>query len=92
MKIIMKNYLVTGGAGFVGSQLIKKLIKIKKNNIKIYSLDNYSTGLIKNQVKDKNVIYFKGETKDVQKIFKKKKLILFFILVNFQEYTKAFKI
>ena len=88
----MKNYLVTGGAGFIGSQLIKKLIKIKKTNIKIYSLDNYSSGLIKNHIKDKNVFYLKGETKDIHKIFKKKKLILFFILANFQEYTKVFKI
>ena len=73
MKTTMKNYLVTGGAGFIGSQLIKKLIKIKKTNIKIYSLDNYSTGLIKNHIKAKNVFYFKGETKDIHKIFKQKK-------------------
>ena len=57
MKTTMKNYLVTGGAGFIGSQLIKKLIKIKKTNIRIYSLDNYSSGLIKNHIKDKNVFF-----------------------------------
>jgi len=78
MKTTMKNYLVTGGAGFIGSQLIKKLIKIKKTNIKIYSLDNYSSGLIKNHIKDKNVFYLKGETKDIHKIFKKKKIDIIF--------------
>jgi UDP-glucose 4-epimerase len=42
----MKNIIVvTGGAGFVGSNLIKLLIK--KTNYKIISIDNYSTGLKK---------------------------------------------
>ena len=39
----MKNFLVvTGGAGFVGSNLIKQLLKKKK--FKIISIDNYSSG------------------------------------------------
>ena len=44
----MKSVLVTGGAGFIGSNLIKKLIKL---DCKIVSLDNYSTGLKVNEVK-----------------------------------------
>ena len=43
----MKNILVTGGAGFIGSNLIKKLIE---NGYDVTSLDNYSTGNIENQV------------------------------------------
>ena len=39
----MKNIIVvTGGAGFIGSNLIKYLIK--KTKYKIISIDNYSTG------------------------------------------------
>ena len=37
-----KILLVTGGAGFVGSNLIKFLIK--KTKFKIVSLDDYSSG------------------------------------------------
>ena len=57
-----KNYLViTGGAGFVGTNLIKKLIKFKKYTI--ISIDNYSSGSIKNHIKHKKVKYIKNDTK-----------------------------
>ena len=50
----MKKFiLVTGGAGFIGSNLIKYFLK--KTNYKILSLDNYSTGLRKNHVRSKRV-------------------------------------
>jgi nucleoside-diphosphate-sugar epimerase len=53
-----KNHIiVTGGAGFVGSNLIEQLVKFKK--FKIISLDNYSSGNIKNHIKHKNVKYIK---------------------------------
>ena len=45
----MKNYIIiTGGAGFIGTNLIKLLLK--KTKYKIISLDNYSTGLKNNHV------------------------------------------
>ncbi len=51
-----KNYIiVTGGAGFVGSNLIEFLIK--KTNKKIISIDNYSSGTKKNHIKSKQVKY-----------------------------------
>ena len=52
----MKNLIiVTGGAGFVGSNLIKYLIS--KTNNEIISLDNYSSGNKKNHIKSKRVKY-----------------------------------
>ena len=54
----MKNIIVvTGGAGFIGSNLIKYLIK--KTKLKVISIDNYSTGTKKNHVKHNNVKYIK---------------------------------
>jgi len=61
--------IVTGGAGFIGSNLIRHLIK--KKNFKILSLDNYSTGSKKNHINHKNVKYIKGENIDISKILKK---------------------
>jgi UDP-glucose 4-epimerase len=61
----MKNILVvTGGAGFIGSNLISELLKIKK--FKIISIDNYSSGLSKNHIKNKRVKYLKGNTKNIK--------------------------
>jgi UDP-glucose 4-epimerase len=61
----MKNILVvTGGAGFIGSNLISKLLEFKK--FKVLSIDNYSSGLSKNHIKNKRVIYLNGNTKNIE--------------------------
>ena len=87
----MKNMIIdTGGAGFIGSNLIKYLLK--KTNLKIISIDNYSTGKTKNHIDHKNIMYINGENINISKILKKskkKKLKLFFILANFQEFFKV---
>ena len=62
--------VVTGGAGFVGSNLIEFF---KKTKYKILSIDNYSSGTIKNHIKNKRVSYIKGETKNIGKILNSKK-------------------
>ena len=64
-----KTILVTGGAGFVGSNLIEHLAK--NSDFKIISLDNYSSGTKKNHLKNKKIKYIKGDTKNISKIFNK---------------------
>ena len=61
-----KIIVVTGGAGFVGSNLIETLIN--KTNYKILSIDNYSSGYIKNHIKSSRVKYIKGDTADINQI------------------------
>ena len=68
----MKNIIiVTGGAGFVGSNLISLLIK--KTKFKIISIDNYSTGKKKNHINEKRITYVKENTKNINRVLKTKK-------------------
>jgi len=68
-----KIILVTGGAGFIGSHLIEKLLKNKNN--RVISLDNYFTGTIKNHVS--GATYYRGHTKDIKKYIKVKPDIIY---------------
>ena len=88
----MKNFiLVTGGAGFVGSNLIELLLK--KTNKKIISLDNYSTGKKKNHIKDNRIKYLRCNTKDINhKLQKyKKKIHTIFHFGEFARIYQSFK-
>jgi len=58
-----KKILVTGGAGFIGSHLCERLLKL--GNF-VVSLDNYFTGTEKNHIK--GVKYIKGNTRDIFKL------------------------
>ena len=85
----MKNIIiVTGGAGFVGSNLIELLLK--KTNYQIISLDNYSSGSRKNHIRNKRVDYVKGDTLNINislNKFKNKILTIF----HFGEFARIFQ-
>ena len=82
--------IVTGGAGFVGSNLITLLLK--KTKFKILSIDNYSSGFIKNHIKDKRVKYIKGNTKDINFLLKNpQKINSIFHFGEFARIYQSFK-
>tara|TARA_Y100000590_G_scaffold45077_1_gene47887 strand:+ start:164 stop:1036 length:873 start_codon:yes stop_codon:yes gene_type:complete len=79
--------IITGGAGFVGTNLINLLLK--KTNYKIISIDNYSSGFKKNHIKNNRVNYIKGDTKNISKILKNKKNIN--SIFHFGEFARIYQ-
>ena len=85
-----KNIIVvTGGAGFIGSCLIKYLLKIGVKD-KIISIDNYYSGYLKNHVNNSRVKYIKGENKNINKLLKNYKNKIK-VLFHFGEFSRIFQ-
>jgi len=80
--------IVTGGAGFIGSNLIELLLKKTRNYI--ISYDNYSTGIKKNHIKNARVKYINAHTKNISKILRKhiKKIKTIF---HFGEFSRIYQ-
>ncbi len=83
-----KIIVVTGGAGFVGSNLIELLLIRTKS--KIISLDNYSTGSKRNHIKSLRVKYVQGKTQNISKILNKYKKNINSIF-HFGEFSRIFQ-
>ena len=55
----MKNVLITGAGGFIGSNLVKRLIKMKKYKVFCIDIKNKDENIILKKLNSKNLKYFK---------------------------------
>ena len=83
-----KIVIITGGAGFIGSNLIELLLKKTKFNL--ISLDNYSSGSKLNHIKKNRVKYINGDIKNISKILKTKKKQIHSVF-HFGEFSRIYQ-
>ena len=82
-----KKIVITGGAGFVGANLINLLLR--KTKFKIISIDDYSSGSRKNHIKNSRVKYIKSHTKNISSVLTKPKSI--HSIFHFGEFARIFQ-
>ena len=87
MSKIKKIILITGGAGFVGTNLINFFLN--KTKFDIVSLDNYSSGTKKNHIKNQRVKYIRGHTKNIMNLIKNPKQI--HSVFHFGEFARIYQ-
>ena len=79
--------VITGGSGFVGTNLIKLLIN--KTKYKIISIDDYSSGRRSNHINNPRVKYIKGNTVNISKLIKNPKKIK--TVFHFGEFARIYQ-
>jgi len=85
---ISKQIIITGGAGFIGTNLIELLLK--KTKYKIISIDNYSSGSTRNHIKDKRIKYINDNTKNISQIIKNPQSII--SVFHFGEFARIYQV
>ncbi len=79
--------IITGGAGFVGTNLIK--LFLKKTKLKIISIDDYSSGKKSNHIKNNRIRYIKGKTTNISNLIKNPKEIK--SVFHFGEFARIYQ-
>jgi len=85
--MLKKKILITGGAGFVGTNLIKLILE--RTNYKIISVDNYSSGSRKNHFKNRRVKYINAHTKNISQTIEEPKSIQ--AVFHFGEFARIYQ-
>ena len=85
--MVRNKIVITGGAGFVGSNLINFFLR--KTNFKIISIDNYSSGTKKNHISSKRIKYINSDTKNIFSVLKNPKEIN--SIFHFGEFSRIYQ-
>ena len=82
-----KVALVTGGAGFVGSHLIRRIVE-QFPETSVISIDNYFTGSVDNHVDDPRVQYITASSLDINRVWDRRRLPSPDVTFHLGEYSR----